>query len=377
MAITGEVPKNLLSPMVLAAGVLGALTLYLFEPRPDEAQESRFLRFGPPLFVPLAALGAWAITMRVGQYGWTEFRLVRLIALIVLGALAIGASVQLARRRRLALHVAPLALVATLLLAAVGPWSVLRQARRSQQARLATVLETAGVSAPRTSTDPAAPRMVPADVYDQLRSIARYLAENFGPEALPPLLAVHARDRDAIFDLPQRIGLARATRPGERGPVRTAQLAPDAGVDIGGFTVRRVVVADPRRGPSAAAATAAVVESTQLRIRNGDEVLWASLSGVTALLATAPESRWAIDLSADQARLDVTDSAGRRRGTLVLISLTGGTEAGQLTLHSLEALLLLDRLVRLTVRPRRARRWRRARRAAGRAARRGRPARRT
>jgi hypothetical protein len=350
MAITGEVPKNLLSPMVLVAGALGALTIYMFEPRPGDTAGSRYLRYVPPLFLPLAALGIWAITLRTAQYGWTENRLIRLLVVVVLAALAIGASVQLARRQRLSLHVALFALGGALLLAGIGPWSSLALARRSQQARLAAVMAEAGVAADTAVIARGEPRTIPTRVYDEFRDVARYLAQNFGPDALPPLLAVHVRKDGAFVDLPERIGLRRAATPSER-PYRNAQLKAGEGVDVGGLRVYRLVLGEPRRPGRGAVATAmtpapggatAAVEATRLRIRTGDEILWASLAGFIGPLATPPASDNPIELTPDQVRLEVTDSTGHRRGTLVVFSLNGRWDAGALTVTGLESLLVLE-----------------------------------
>jgi hypothetical protein len=356
MAVTGEVPKNLLSPLVLAAGALGALTLYLFEPRPGDAAGSRYVRYAPPLFLPLAALGIWAIALRTDQYGWTENRLARLLVLVMFAALAVGASIQLARRQRLALHAAPLALATALLLAGVGPWSALAIARRSQQTRLAAVMAEAGV--PAASPDVSArggTRTIPTRVYDEFRDIAHYLAQHFGAGALPPVLARHVDEPGSSYDLPQRLGLQRAITPREHGPFRSAQLQAEARVDVGGVRVQRVVVSErpgSRRGafpemrPAGApapAATDAGIDATRLWIRNRDEVLWADLAGLIGMLAAAPAPGDIPPLTPEQARLDVTDSAGRRRGTLVVFSVNGRLDAEVLTVTSLESLLLLDR----------------------------------
>jgi 4-amino-4-deoxy-L-arabinose transferase-like glycosyltransferase len=144
IGITGEVPKNLVSPMVLAAGGLAALALLLFDPRPERGPADRALRWAPPLFLPLSVLGAAAILMRVDQYGWTEFRLLRLLLLLVMAGLAAAASLLLVRRRRFPLHVMLLVLAAALVLTASGPWGAVAVARRSQQARLDTALPDRG-----------------------------------------------------------------------------------------------------------------------------------------------------------------------------------------------------------------------------------------
>jgi hypothetical protein len=363
MAVTGEVPKNLLSPIVLAAGALGALTLYLFEPRPDDgagarSAGARYLRYVPPLFLPLGALGIWAILLRTTQYGWTENRIARFLLVIVLAALAIGGTIQLARRRRLSLHVAPLALAIVLLLVCIGPWSALVIARRSQQARLAEVMARAGVSDASTAARPQGPpRIIPTRLYDEFRDITQYLAQSFGPRALPPFLAAHVDEPAAVYDLPRLIGLERAATPRERRPFRSAGLRADAGVDVGGVRVYRIGVSErQQRSPSQYPAdivgppspvggvitNAGVLDRNQLRIRIAEETVTVDLQALIGLLRSSPVGNDFFELSPDRARLDVTDAAGRRRGSFVVFLVQARTEAGVLWIMSIQGLLLLD-----------------------------------
>ncbi len=145
IGVTGELPKNLVSPLVLAAGVLTVLALILFHPTPGKGPGSLLLRLTPVLYLPLAALGFYAVWLRVGQYGWTEFRYLRVAALAGLTLLALGAVVQLVKGRRFSIHYVPLLGGVLLLLSAVGPWSAGAVARRSQQARLTESLTEAGL----------------------------------------------------------------------------------------------------------------------------------------------------------------------------------------------------------------------------------------
>ena len=339
IAVTGEIPKNLVSPMVLAAGGLAALALYLFEPRPDNGTGSRFLRFAPILFLPLAGLGIWTITLRVDQYGWTEFRLIRLLLLVVLGLFALGAAIQLLRRRRFALHIAPMTLAVAILVAAVGPWSVLGTAKRSQQTRLSAALLAANVSETETRV-PLARRTIPGDVYDQLRNTARYLAQHFGADALPPVLAARITDRGDVFDLPDRIGLQRAHEPADGDRPLNGQLAGNAAITVGGVTVHRLVVG-PSRGPQGGSEIVAVVDSTTIRIQVAGETLTADISALLTALDTGPGGRF-VEFTAEQAQFDVTNASGQRRGTMIVLILNARIHNGALQFDRMEALLLLE-----------------------------------
>lgn len=240
--VTGEVPKNLVSPMVLAAGGLAALALLLFDPKPGRGGLARLLRLAPPLFLPLVPLGAWALVMRVNQYGWTEFRAVRIIVLGALAVLAVAATFQLVRRRPFALHVAPVGLAAVFLLAGIGPWSALAISRDSQQDRLESALTRVDIPPGDTAYAPVRPdeqeaeRVVPAATYEQIRSSARYLASHFGPDALPPVLrGLGGHDDARWLDYASELALRpdsplegeAATRRPDVPPDREAGADPD------------------------------------------------------------------------------------------------------------------------------------------------------
>jgi hypothetical protein len=337
--VTGEVPKNLLSPMVLAAGILAVLALFLFEPRTARGGGLRWLRLAPPLFLPLAALGVWAITLRIGQYGWTEFRLFRLILLVVLGALALAGTVQLARGRRFALHVVPLALAAALLLASVGPWNALAVSRRSQQARLAAALTEIGIDPARAVRAPDSVRTVPAEQYMHINSTARYVAQHFGVAALPPALAQHATDRGNIYDLAHSIGLARGHMEGEGEAAFGGRLAEGTAVPMRGATAHRVTVT-PERGVTRSGAVTVMQDSMRLLFTVAGQQYTADLGGYRARALPARERMNM--LTASQAVLPVLDGTGTEAGTLLVLDIHMVSEDGALRLRRLDGLLLID-----------------------------------
>src|SRR5690606_21112631 len=62
VGVTGEVPKNLLSPLVAGAAALWLLLAFLVEPiRPAFA---RLIRWLPPALLPMLGLGIWAVAVR-------------------------------------------------------------------------------------------------------------------------------------------------------------------------------------------------------------------------------------------------------------------------------------------------------------------------
>jgi hypothetical protein len=338
--LTGEVPKNLVSPMVIAAGVLAALALFLFDPRSREAGWSRVLRAAPPLFLPLAVLGVYAVTLRVGQYGWTEFRLLRLIVLAALGLLAAAGTVEALRRSRFTLYVAPLAGAALLFLAAIGPWGVPALARASQQARLDAALREAGVDPAATAPTAALEeRTVPHDVYRDIGSTAGYLARSHGVAALPPVLAVHLTSREDIANLAAHLGLRSEPAPTDPDRGASASLARGTEVRLDGATVYRVSYTSRTR--AATGHLSVVPGTTLLRVSVTGETLTADYGQLAATLYAGPDGGRA-ELPPDAAHLVLRDSAGSRRGTLIVLDVSLQGERGVLSLRYLEGLLLLD-----------------------------------
>ncbi len=253
IVITSELPKNLVSPMVIAAGLLTALAAIVFDPQPAERNTGpRVLRAAPLLFVPLVPLGLWALFVRIDDYGWTEFRLLRVMVLVLLLVLAVLATVQLVRRRAFSIRVIPLVLGLAFGLAAVGPWSVLSIARRDQQSRLLAALEAAQIDPAQPAAASGDGRVVARELYDRINNIGFYLQQHFGPDALP-VAGVPGSER--YYSLADHLGL-RAAASDTLPSVVFGSLPPDQPVRLeGGPTVYRVTIERPRAHPRDSALT--------------------------------------------------------------------------------------------------------------------------
>lgn len=181
---TGELPKNLVSPLVIAAGMIGFVCAVLLEPvHGDEEHRGLALlvRWMPALLLPLLPLAFWAVLERLGQYGWTEFRYLRVAVLVVLSILAVLGTLRLVRRGPPLMSTIPMVMAAALLIAAIGPWGALAVSRRDQTARLRTALADARID----------PRRLPGDtvtldsaLYQRIEGSTRYLLEAHGRRAL-------------------------------------------------------------------------------------------------------------------------------------------------------------------------------------------------
>ena len=356
--VTQEIPKNLVSPLVLAAGGLAALGLLLFDPRPGARGVGRSLRIAPALFLPLVPLGVWALLQRTGQYGLTEFRLVRLIALAVLALLAIGATVQLVRRRSFTLHVVPLALATAALLSAVGPWSVLAFSRRSQQDLLSDALARLEIPANdstwQSAAPDSAPRIVAGDLYEQVRGSAGYLARHFGAGSLPPVLERYARDydhrwRDYAADL--RLQPDATTIPGS--VMRFGTLHTSEPFTLEGGMAWRVGWSPPYQGgevrpmPSyegqeGEAVRIVAEDSVHLRLNAGGRDVRADMSALIAGLPGGIGPRPGRDaISPEAAIVPVTGADGEPQGQLVVWHIMVNTDSTGTNINRLEGLLVL------------------------------------
>ncbi|HEX6588692.1 MAG TPA: DUF4153 domain-containing protein [Longimicrobiales bacterium] len=344
--VTGELPKNLVSPMVFAAGALVLLALLLFDPRADGRPLSRTLRVAAPLYLPLAVLGVYAITVRLDQYGLTEFRVIRLVALVVLAALAVAGSIALLRRARMRLHWAAFALAATALLLAIGPWSALALSKRSQDAKLRASLEAVDIDPAdetfRADTSTSAePRVVPARHFEQIRSSARYLASHFGPDALPPALWHLAREEDHRWlDYALALGLRPDAPLDDQPMTRGGSLAYGVGVPISGGTAYRLTLnaVDPVRD-TPPAATIIAGDSTRVTVRLPGRLLFADLAPI--LGSAFPDRGRGAPIPPAAAALPLVDETGTRVGDLLVEHVWLQQDSAGYRLNTIEATALV------------------------------------
>jgi hypothetical protein len=318
---TGELPRNLVSPLVIAAGLIGLLGAVLLEPvHADEEHRgvSLLVRAVPALLLPLVPLAAWALLTRLDDYGWTEFRYVRLAAVLSIGILAVLGTLRLVRRRTPLLTTVPAVFAAVLLLSALGPWSAPAVSRRDQTARLRAALREAGVDPRRPPRDTVT---VDSAVFQRITSGARYLADVHGAGALRAVVP-------AVPDTtPWRIAEVLRIRGGcGPGPVLLGEIGWEGGVPgVMGGTLYEVALMDT-------AAQQVQVGGAAMRIQlRGDALVveapgWrgeVDLSGVRRALQarSARCGEWDRPmprLSASEALLPLRDAAGTQRGQVVV-----------------------------------------------------------
>ena len=185
IAVLSEVPQNLVSPLVLAAGAMwlvGAIVLEPFHWLEDPPVAARILRFFPWLAVPLVLLGMWALWLRVDQYDWTEFRYVRMAALAGLLALAITGIAHRLRGRPPILKEIPITMALLLLFSATGPWGAAGTSLRSQQARLVELAAAVDTGAGSGASGRLALGRPATEEEMELADVVRYVRDHFGME---------------------------------------------------------------------------------------------------------------------------------------------------------------------------------------------------
>ena len=372
VAATGEFPKNLLSPIVLLAGLGGFLGALLLEPlRTDREHRgvAGLVRVFPAVLLLLLPLAFVAVLQRQGEYGWTEFRYLRLAVLAALAALAVAGTLRLVRRRPPLLRTVPLVLGAVLLLSAVGPWSASAVSRRDQTARLRAALEEAGllrggvVPLRRWAELPdSLRREVPRSVYDRVQGGVTYLSQSHGNDALRPLFP-HLPDSVAGWSAVQALGIRPGCeeRPEGRG-YANASLAP--GTPVPGVAGGTLYEASAHQHGVVADTTAAVrlrMDARELRVTGGAGAeAWTARVDLGPLVARLLSGSAACGGSPDRAeRLqpgevlrELVDERGRPRGQLILtmVAVSDAAPAGGRTteparpapaLQAVEALVVL------------------------------------
>jgi hypothetical protein len=341
VAATGDLPKNILSPIVLFAGLAGLLGGIFLEPLQDDPESrgvARLVRLFPALLLPLLPLPIWAVGVRQDQYGWTEFRYLRLLVLVALAVLAMWGTVRLVRRRAPLLAPVPAVLAAALVLGSVGPWSAQAVSRRDQSARLRAALVEAGMMRGGRLVRPLVPprqsvrtfTTIPAEQYKRVTGALTYLYDAHGPAAAGRVLGTDVRGYEHGWTIAGALGVRagcdrRATRsfhgwlprgtpiPAGGGtvylvdsdrPAQSARTGPELRLDGSAVTVTV-----PGASPWTARADLARLAPV-LRARNDGDCEGLASSATLEL----PE-----------ARFPLTDAAGRTRGELVVLTVNFGS----------------------------------------------------
>lgn len=213
VVMRGELPRNMLSPMIMAAGFVGFLSTLILAAVQREvvgtetltpADPHRWARTGsirlvrafPLVMLLLLPMAGWALWLRVDQYGFTPFRAVRGMGLFCLTTLSVLGTARWWRGRPSLTWEVPAVVIVFALATAFGPLSAIHLAIRSQSGLLARQLEASGVGRV-VAAGPGAPRIGVSDAaYLELYEAIEELALLGGEPALRQVLS-GAADRCA------------------------------------------------------------------------------------------------------------------------------------------------------------------------------------
>jgi len=279
---SGQVPVNVVSPLIIAAGALGFASTLVIEslvavreqralspadPHPwTAARPVRLSRGFAAVLLALLPLAMWALWVRIDQHGLTPMRAARMDALACLGVLALwGTARWLRRRGPLTWQVPALAAFAALA-GAVGPLSVVDLSIRSQTDRLEAALDRAGVTARVVlAAPPASPRPLGWDDFHDLEERIGELAELGGRPALARVLSGDLEPCASRWSGDRclaHLGLTRAEGPGSS--FRMAMADPGLASEIDGVRMREVVLDSGAPAPATMGALSLSLRGRQL-----------------------------------------------------------------------------------------------------------------
>lgn len=331
--VRGELPRNLLSPLIIGAGFTGYLCTLVVSAILDEpvgtgsltpAEPHRFLRRRsvqlvrafPLILLALLPMALIAVAVRIEQYGLTPFRVMRLAALLCLAVLGVLGTWRYLRKRAPLTWQVP-ALVAVFAVGiALGPTSAIELSIRSQAARLDRQLTAAGVTSREVHAVPVVRHTLPWAQWQELNAGISALAQYGGEPAVRRVLrgeTWRCTDRWLSERCLERLGVASEHQSRHERPLRAALEAPVA-VPAGRLTFFTAYAGTPHH----------VVDHRLILQLEGDTFAEVDLTEpIAAALADRPLP----------ARLLPVRGATGEAGVVLLEGLSGSQLADEVHLH--------------------------------------------
>ena len=333
VVVTGEMPRNLLSPLALTSGFAVLACVCLWDPiqNPRDGRfVTRIVRWLPALILPTVPVALVAVQARIEQYGVTEFRYIRallLVDLCVLGALGLR---SLAGRKHYPIAAVPLVIAGSLLVTAIGPFSAASVALNSQKARAVALIELRDggvVTEGRLPSRLAEPSE--GDVQLELSASLFYLCEHFGPQVVEDVTGEETRDcygraiyPDRVAETVEQAPFQVAARP--RDQVRLIDVQ---GTAVADFDVAWYEHTATRSFDDPSLTLELNGDLQQISGQFGGEEFVVSLTSLAhELVASCMDCRsWGyseIRLDEDHMTYPVFGFSGRNLGTIILRSAT-------------------------------------------------------
>lgn len=199
-SLVGEgLPRGVVGVMTLSAAVIGLLTFITLIPLEHSSQFTWVKKVSwvfHALVLPLLILSFWSVWVRAHQYGLTE---PRYAMYLFTGWFIVIALVRLAGRLSfMRMH---LSFFAVLLLATVGPLSLVDVSLRSQTNQLREFLAKHKLANERGEIAAGTKREMPSKEINRFHDLTRYFTQNHSRKALAPFLDKKSQEGLANADV--------------------------------------------------------------------------------------------------------------------------------------------------------------------------------
>jgi len=297
---SGELPRNVLSPLIIGAGFVGFLCTLIIVSLLDEKVGSdtlapadphrwarrhsiRLARAFPLVLLALLPMACWALAVRIDQHAFTPFRVARMMALLCLGTLSLLGSVRWLRGRMTPTWEVPVCVIAFALATAFGPVSAVRLSLDSQVERLGRLMTEAGLPTREVAADPALPAafLIDYELHNQIVDGIQVVGELGGEAALRKVLSGDVEKCTEAWSgvgCMERLGVS--WRPGGNAGSRYETAEASAGFAIEG---REIVFLELDAGSTRAATGQHVtlVRTGSVELYEGErKIAEASLAGL-------------------------------------------------------------------------------------------------
>ena len=137
-------PEGVVSWLVIGCSIFGYIVYLLSYYLKDDAWVARFRKSFPILLIPQLGMLFYAISLRIGQYGWTINRYL----VVAFGVWLLGLSLYYGIwQKRSRLIILPTSIFACILLTQFGPWSIYEVSKSSQIQRIEQFATSAKLTA--------------------------------------------------------------------------------------------------------------------------------------------------------------------------------------------------------------------------------------
>ena len=195
VVVRQQMPQNVLSPLIIAAGSVGFLCSLVIQSVSLESSHSAVLRSGvwfrrfsirvvrafPAVLFALLPMAGWALFVRIDQYGFTQLRVSRMMALLCLGLLAGLGTIRWVRKQAPLSWQVPVAACVCALITAWGPLSANAISERSQVRRLQRLLDRTSIVTRNVQEEPSKTyRQISDEQFSQLEAQIEAVAKVSG-----------------------------------------------------------------------------------------------------------------------------------------------------------------------------------------------------